>query len=112
MWGWRWGWTGERAVRYGLRNQSVPGAKVYSPVSVARVVGPMLLGTSSSWYCSPARVLYTTLYSWTSASLLSHSRSRLVAVWEPTLRFLGASISKKSQSSPKSHGIICTYYVF
>lgn len=39
------------------------GARAHSPLRVALVVGPMLLGTSSSWYCSPARVLYTTLYS-------------------------------------------------
>lgn len=41
----------------------LPGARAYSPVSVALLVGPMLLGTSSSWYCSPAKVLYSTLYS-------------------------------------------------
>lgn len=83
------------------------GAGAHSPARVALVVGPMPSGTSSSWYCSPARVLYTTLYSWTSASLLSHSRSRLVAVREPTRRFLGASISTKSKASPRSHGVTC-----
>lgn len=55
MWG---GWARERALRV-----EDSGARAHSPLRVALVVGPMLLGTSSSWYCSPARVLYTTLYS-------------------------------------------------
>lgn len=60
---------------------------------VALVVAPAFRGTSTSWYCSPASVLYTTLKFSTSASLLSHSSCKLSDVRETTRKFLGASIS-------------------